>query len=433
MRPPIFQSLSVPREHRSTVRRHTFAWALMGLFVGGAVQQLGFIVRKTGGSPFLVALVTAGPHASALFTVLYASLLERHQARTIVAFCRALFAALFLLAVAVPAPAGLAVMGLAAVMAAKVGDTFYGRLLAGMYPQELRGRLQSLPLFAQALALAGASTLAGRLLTSHETAFRWLLPALAPVGLAAALLILRFPSQPAAAPPPQGARPSVARVLAEVARDRPFLRWTVIYTVPNLGFWLVYASLPVYFASVLSFDYWQNGVTLAGYNAAYCLGFLVWGRVLDRARSVRTMVASWSLVGVATLMTAAVPSWTAALVGQALSGFALAGNDIAWYPVVLEFAPEHRVDRYMSLYMTAVGVRALIGGVLGSVLMNASHTGSRTALFLAALLMVIGSVGMYLFGRGAATQRRSSTGMRGSPGSPWRTRSPRLPRPPGGS
>jgi MFS family permease len=406
MKRSFLQTLGVPEEHRTTALRHTFAWALMGVFVGGAVQQLGFIVRKTGGSPFLVALVTAGPHASALFTVFYATLLERHPARAIVATCRTIFAALFLLAVAVPAPAGLAIMGLAAVVAAKVGDTFYGRLLAGMYPPSLRGRLQSLPLFAQALALAGASTLAGGLLTSHETAFRWLLPVLAPVGMAAALLILRFPTPAVGEQPAREGRVSFVRVLREVARDRPFLRWTLIYTVPNLGFWLVYASLPVYFASVLRFDYWQNGVTLAAFNAAYCLGFLVWGRVLDRARSVSTMVGSWSLVGVGTLVTAVLPSWPAAIVGQAISGFALAGNDIAWYPAVLEFAPEHRVDRYMSLYMTAVGVRALLGGAVGGALMEASDGGSRTALLIAALLMAAGSAGMFHFGRRVGAVRR---------------------------
>jgi hypothetical protein len=407
----LLAALGVPPGYRHTVLRHTFAWALLGVLFGGAIQQLGFIVRKTGGSPLLVTAVTAGPHAFALLTALYAPLLERRSARALVAGTRAACAAVFLLTPFLPAPAGLAVVGVVAVVAAKVGDTFYGRLLAGMYPQDLQGRLQSLPLFTQALVLAGASVLAGRLLAAHDTAYRWLLPALAPAGVAAAVLIARFPS-PAAreqAPADRAGRLRIGAALAEAGRDRPFLAWTAIYSVASLGFWVVYASLPVYFASVLELDYWQNGLALAAYNVLYCLGFLVWGRLLDRVRSVRTMVASWSLAAVATLVTAIGGSWPLALLGQAVTGFALAGNDIAWYPAVFEFAPEHRVDRYMSLYMTAVGLRALLGGALGGALMEASGVGSRTALLVAAAVMILGGAGMYAFGRVAGRAGARST------------------------
>lgn len=395
----LLSALGVPPDYRLAVRRHALSWALFGLFSGGVVQQLGFIVRKTGGSPLLVSAVTSGPYAFALFTMLYASLLERSPARAVVASSRGLCAALFLLALLVPAPGGLAAVGLAALVVARIGEASYGRLFSRMYPRELRGRLQSLPMFANALMLSGASILAGSVLRSDDAAFRWFLPAVAPAGIAAALLVLRFPARADPELEPSGGGPGIRGAWSEIARDKPFLAWMGVYSVASVGFWFVNASLPVYFASVLRFDYWQNGFTLAVYNALYCLGFLFWGRVLDRARSVRTMLLSWSLIALGTLVTAAGRSYPTALLGQALAGFGLAANDIAWYPVVLEFAPAHRVDRYMGAYMTVYGARALVGGGVSGLLMESSDTGSRTSLFVAALIMASGCVGMLLMRR----------------------------------
>ena len=62
-------------------------------------------------------------------------------------------------------------------------------------------------------------------------------------------------------------------------------------------------------------------------------------------------------------------------------------TDMAWYPVVLEFAPRHSVDRYMGVYMSVFGLRAIIGGVLSATLMELTASGSRLALLTAAILM----------------------------------------------
>ena len=74
--------------------------------------------------------------------------------------------------------------------------------------------------------------------------------------------------------------------------------------------------------------------------------------------------------------------------------FALAGNDMTWYPVVLEFAPDHAVDRYMGVYMSVFGFRALLGGVASATMMELSPDGSRMALLAAAGVMALGVAGM---------------------------------------
>ena len=60
--------------------------------------------------------------------------------------------------------------------------------------------------------------------------------------------------------------------------------------------------------------------------------------------------------------------------------------------VVLEFAPEDRVDRYMGLYMFFYGVRALLGGLLAGTLMELTPRGSWIALAVAAAVTLTGSL-----------------------------------------
>jgi len=386
---PLFlRLLGVGPPHTSTVMVHTAAWFLFGVFSASVVQQLGFIVGKTGGSSALVALVVTGPHVAAALAMLYVPWLERYRARLLVAVPRMFGAALLLLAGACGGPVCLAAVAVPALAVHQVGNVFYGRLLSQLYPLQSRGRMLSLPMFAQAVAMTGMSVVAGKALGSGEVAYRWFLPAGALIGTLAAALVLALPVR----------RETVARVRAGlwecvrgVCKNRLFLVWNLVYAITTTGFWLSHAAKPVYFTQVLGFDYWDNGIAIAVYNGVHCLGFLVWGRLLDRFRSIATMTVSWALLGAGALVMAQGLSFEWVLVGQCLSGIGMAGNNLAWYPVVLEFAPEDTIDRYMGFYMTVFGLRVLAGGLISGGLMQLEAVGSRHTLLIASVVMLLGS------------------------------------------
>ena len=107
------------------------------------------------------------------------------------------------------------------------------------------------------------------------------------------------------------------------------------------------------------------------------------------------MLACWTLLGVGTLVMVCAPSYEWALVGQCLSGFGMAGNSLAWYPVVLEFAPVDKVDRYMGVYMTAFGVRVFVAVLISGALMQSGPLGSWDSLAIASAIMLLGVAGMF--------------------------------------
>ena len=392
----VFRILDIPHTRGRTVLLHTAAWLLFGVFVGAVVQQLGFVVGKTGGSPVLVALVTTGPYAASALALLYVPWFERHHARSLVAVPRILGAGVLVFSVFCGSAVSLGAVAFVAVAIYMVGNVFYGRLLGELYPVQSRGRLLSLPMFVQAAAMAGISVAAGKALGSSEGAYRWFLPIGSVIGVLAGIVVLRFPASETS---PAPVRTRLRESVREVARDRPFLLWMLVYSATSIGYWLSYAARPVYFDKMLGFGYWENGIAIAVFNGAYCAGFLVCGRLLDRIRSLLTMVASWALMGAGILVMVYGGGFTWVLVGQALSGLGLAGNDMAWFPVVLEFAPKGSVDRYMGFYMTVFGVRVLVGGAVSGTLMQLGPRGSQHALLLASATMLAGSAGIFLLRR----------------------------------
>ena len=390
--------MGIAPSHAPTVLLHTVAWLLFGVFLA-SLQQVGFIVGKIGGSPALVVLVMSGPYAASAFAILYVPWLERYRARSLVAIPRVFAAASLLLAVACTGPVSLALVALFSLTLQNAGNVFYGRLLGQLYPLESRGRMLSLPMFVFAAAMAGMSAVAGKTLATSEAAYRWFLPAGAVIGVVAGALVLKFPVRKELEPPE---RSRLWDCVREVTRNRGFLLWTIVYSATSVGFWLYYAATPVYFKNILGLGYWENGVALAALNGTYCAGFLVWGRLLDRMRSLLTMAASWTLTGVGVLIMVHGMDFGSVIVGQCLAGLGLAGNDIAWVPVVLEFAPEDRVDRYMGFYMTIFGLRVLIGGAICGTLMHVAEMGSWYSLLLGSIVMLVGSTGMFLLRRQAA-------------------------------
>jgi len=137
-----------------------------------------------------------------------------------------------------------------------------------------------------------------------------------------------------------------------------------------MGFWLAHSTQPVYLAQLLELEYWQFGVALACYNVVFSIGLLVWGRVRDRIGSRPVVAIGYLLSGAGYAVMVGIPRFEAVIAGQILVGVGMSGNNLSRLLAVLEYAPGEKIDRYMGLFMTFYGVRALLGGLIGATLME---------------------------------------------------------------
>jgi len=389
-------------QYRPTLVRHTVSWLCWGVFAGGVTQQIGFVVRKIGGAPSLVSLTTTGPLFILIFAVLYVPWMERFPSRPMVAATRMAAAGAFLAAAFLATPWQLAAAAILGLSVFRIGDTFYGRFLGLLYPPSALGRMQSFPMFACAAATTIVSVLAGWVLRGGEGAYRWVLPAAGAVGALGASLLFAVPMRRREDPRPPG---RVRDAVRDVAADPGFVAWTLVYSVAGIGYWIAMCSLPVYFASVIGMDYLSNGVAQACFMTAYGLSFFPWGRLLDRIRSLPVMTAGWMLVVAGIVTSAAWGSFGWVLAGQVLFGIGLSGNDIAWFPIILEQARGDKVDRYMGFTMSFCGLRAVIGGLGSGLIMELLPGASSRVSLFAAALFICGGIGGMLAIRGRRKAR----------------------------
>jgi hypothetical protein len=71
-------------------------------------------------------------------------------------------------------------------------------------------------------------------------------------------------------------------------------------------------------------------------------------------------------------------------------GLSVAAGELAWLNCVLLFAGPRRVAEYAALHFLLVGVRGVIGPVLGAALLNSGRLGVRDVLFVSVAVQAIG-------------------------------------------
>ena len=164
------------------------------------------------------------------------------------------------------------------------------------------------PLLALSVAGALSGYGSGWLLDAGPSNYRWVVPAFALAGVLSAMLVLRLPVREGMEPPD---RAGLWTCLLVGVHDRRFLLWTSVYSLTSIGFWVSYAATPVYFADLLQLSYRENGLTIAAHHVAFCAGFLVWGRALDRHGARAVMSASWFLIAGTSMTVSPQGSWMA--------------------------------------------------------------------------------------------------------------------------
>lgn len=374
-------------EYRIRQRFHIVTGALNGVFLGGLYQYLGFTSRRLGATVGMIAMLTALPRIANLTAFLYAHRFDhipstmRNGVPQIV--CCLVFAGL----AATAGPLAFVWVAIIGSFFLAAGNTFYGGLLADLYPATHRGRFLAMPLAATMLTTILMNLAAGRLLDAHPESYRAVFLFCATAGVAAGLVIAKIPIADVRG---ETEHENFWKETVCVLRDRSFLSWTILYSLTAFPYWLAVPAFPVFFNDELGLSYAAFGLTQIALNGSMLLAFMGGGRLIDRYGSPVMMGIAWFGLAGSLFGLSASRSLGMAAAAQALHGACMGINDIAWYPVILEFAPRKKIGAYMGVYVTFAGLRSLIGSWLGGVLVNSLGGDSRTALFVAAAMTMPG-------------------------------------------
>lgn len=276
------------------------------------------------------------------------------------------------------------------------------------YPAEYRARTLG---NVQAMALGSIALsgwIFGLILDKDPTAYRWLFPLSAGLGLFSVLQLRGVPE----ADPKMRAREqraSIWDVFRILNRDRDFLRYEMTYFCFGVGAIMYSTMLPLYMAQDLLADYREGALALVVLASALpVLTSPLWGWVIDRAnvlflRGVFNVL--WALCPLIVYLLHSMPGVYAA---QFLVGLTTGGSALIWTLGINIFAPQKLVPTYMGIHTTLTGLRGLLAPAIGLWLAYRFQAddvpGYRTVFLLCFVLMA--GAGVYMFYEARQLERR---------------------------
>jgi MFS family permease len=249
-------------------------------------------------------------------------------------------------------------------------------LMRANYPLEIRGRFYGMITSVTVLSAMAAALFAGRLIDGDARWARIVFPSAAVLGLVAHLVLARIRwrhegsgAEPAPAdgePIWQSVRAGWSSMWKTLRADRNFRDFEINFILYGTG---LLAGVPLIVAYAegplgLSTKEWSLADRFVLPMSQLLLLPLV-GRLSDKIGVVRVMAIAFGFVAaffVAMLFVRDGASLTAAYV---LYGICMAGVNVAWALGPLLLAPAGEAHHYGSIHMAMVGIRSVIGPLLG--------------------------------------------------------------------
>jgi hypothetical protein len=416
--------------------RYLLPWSLVAALIEG---QFGAIVvsRSFGGDELLIAIATATPMASLMFSLVWGPVCTgRPKVRLSTMLCAGIVlctGAVF----AIPATHAGAIWFIAQTTAAQI-------LLAGVitvrsamwrsnYPQSERGRITARLQGVREVVTVAGSMCAAAWCGIDGRAYAYVYPLAALMGAVGIIFLTRIHvrSQRSenrlvrdawreSGPVARRAWSGAAGMVAILHRDRRFARYMVAQFLMGVANLLPLAAVTKIVTQDIpigdAWAYWVSVALLVAMPKLCLMGTITrWGRLFDRIGVVRFRVVnmvcalcalSLTLVAVAMLeeewgMHGSGVVWVVALLSLrgVFYGLTMAGGKLAWSLGHLHFAESAESESYMGIHVSLTGLRGLFAPPLGMWLW--SLIGWK--LWLVAI--TIGLAALIMFAQMAARER----------------------------
>lgn len=337
-----------------------------GAFFSASLAFMPVVLRRLGASTTELALYVTLTYVGQLLSPLSLSLLRRMSPMTFATVVWALGRAILVFGLFVnEAPWLLVLAGIFWIAEALPGPA-YSQIMQQSYPPAFRGRAMSGVRIGTTVAVLLLTPFAGQML--DRFGHQLLLGIASFFGVLSIILFAYMRPIVPAGPPPTGfSLPTLFRLLRGDRRFALYLGTLIVY---GFGAVMPLALYPVVQVNRLQLSYTQVGYLAVTQSLFWLLGYLFWGRLLDRRG------AAWVLrIGI--LLAAIIPftyiwahsAWflLPAFIAQGLlqGAFELGVTNIS-----IELADNGRVLEYTALQTAAIGFRGMLAPFLGAALLQ---------------------------------------------------------------
>jgi MFS family permease len=365
---------------------------LYGVFNGAVVGYMLVVARTIGVNQTGIGFLVAAPALGAILSLPVSLAVTGARSRPFLMLTFYLGRAPLLLLLFVASPSPYMVATSAFFIFGSLSSPFYAEVMQHIYPSEFRGRLMSLVRIGTGVATTLSSLGAAYLLGTGDVKYQVMFAVGAVLALAATVVFARITP---VRPPPRP-RQSLRDTFGILVRDKPFAQFQLALYCMGIGNIMAGTLYPLVIVDKLHAGYGPFGVLAVITALGYLVSWVGWGRVVDRAGPVSTILLAeiFNLALPAGMLVAPSVYWLAP--AMFLNGIANAGFEIGPFASSIYFceAEPHDVPRYMALHSMLYGTRGLACPFIATLLL----AGNRFMLSIGTSL-VIAVAGTVLMGR----------------------------------
>jgi predicted MFS family arabinose efflux permease len=355
-----------------------------GVFNSALISYIPVVLQNLGATPAMQSFYIIQTYFGLVLTTFSVLLMRRRRTIRFAVTCWLLARGIFILSCLVTQAYWLLVLTAIFWLLETFPTPAYARIAQKIYPARQRGQIMAVVRIGMAAVMIVTVPLAGWLL--DHIGYRVLFPLASLMGLLSTLRFAQLKVDEGPLPPRQTRSPLAMWRIA--GQDRRFVFYLFTFVVYGLGALLGFALYPAVQVDRLGLSYAEIGVLGLTQSICWLLGYIYWGRQIDRRGSLWVMRASFALYAIVPFSYAwATTGWllAPAFIAQ---GLVSAGVDLGIVNASIALAPADRVEEYSAVQSTVIGLRGMAGPALGLLLLWLGLTDQAIFIIGGGLILV---------------------------------------------
>lgn len=341
---------------RKNMRIELWSALAYGAFYAATLPFLPVILRRAGASDLLLAIYTSQQFVGSVLTAFSIVLMRRRRTMNIIVVCWLISRSLILFFAFLVNPLWMIALGAIFWLLEAFPNPGYTRVLQKLYPANVRGKVMSLVRVGRISTMVLITPLAGWAL--DHWGYRILFPLGSLLGIVSVLLFTRLDVNEGPLPARQTKTLSeLWQIMREDKRFAYYLRCFAFYGTGTLLSWTVYPLVQV---DKLHLSYSELGLLGLAQSLFWLLGYLFWGRLVDRHGGVFVLRMNCAIAIIVPFSYIwATSSWML-VPAFMVQGIINAGWDMGLINAGIQLADPERVTEYAAVQGTVVGVRGML-------------------------------------------------------------------------
>lgn len=392
----MFFAKQVPPGARDAYSRDAWAGILSAAMGGITLPFIIVIARMTlKASAMEVGLLTMAPAAGYMLSIVWAKLTLGRRKMPYAVYPWIIARSLFFFAIFATCSRTFTGLYILFCIFTSIAVPPYTDLMKEIYPDSARGRIMGYVRVLTSVASIIFALIAGVVL--KYVSYRYVFPVAAVFGVASALVFNKIPTHQTTGEPGVRLLPFIWDSVVVLFKDKGYMWFCLGIFVYGFATYFAAPVFALYEVDNLHVATVRQSVFTFVTSAFSMIGYFYWGTRLDRRRPekiVAVQCLAWVFVPIIYIFAM---KWWVLMPAKVLVGFLGAGNDLAYFMGVIYFAPRERLSQYQAIFLTLIGIRAIVGPLSAGWLVERNLLSTQAIFILCAAVTVI-SVGALIYG-----------------------------------